>query len=407
MSKHGFLVVVVLLVLILPSCQSTNEVLNEVASVNIYEFRGAVTDEETSEPLSGAQVMLEGTSFKTSTNELGEFSLNIPKGFYEVIVTQDGYRSMRRLVGFESATSQTFRLFNKSVVNSFSTKQEEPASIESLSKRVRYLEQKTDSLEKLVNSLKSSIRAQSDDSRLDKFADYYIGDAPGCDVLNPGDIKFADSDEPGVISIDEPVELIMENYNTGYRVIIKLNDFHAKDYGRVVRTNVDADYFFEELTAENNNQREKWKRNRQELFEGSFQHLLVALASEKPPIYFGYRFYSGNNVESVSGLGFTSSTVQDREVKKEYFVKKKPDKNLLEFDGEIRVEYIRKGVDDPNSIMGLSKYLNQTSWITLNKESIEFSENGMLKDKDALEIQGVWNYTTVCKMLPRDYIPPS
>jgi outer membrane receptor protein involved in Fe transport len=58
---------------------------------------GKVTSYETEEPLSGANVIVIGTDFKTSTDQNGEFILkNIPAGTYEVEASLIGYLKSKR-----------------------------------------------------------------------------------------------------------------------------------------------------------------------------------------------------------------------------------------------------------------------------------------------------------------------
>jgi hypothetical protein len=75
---------------------------------------GKVISYETDEPLSGANVSVNGTDFKTSTDQNGEFALrNVPTGIYQVEVSLIGYvTSKRSEVQIESAqtTHLLFRL---------------------------------------------------------------------------------------------------------------------------------------------------------------------------------------------------------------------------------------------------------------------------------------------------------
>ncbi|MEX2603906.1 MAG: hypothetical protein WD361_06870 [Gracilimonas sp.] len=106
-------------------------------------------------------------------------------------------------------------------------------------------------------------------------------------------------------------------------------------------------------------------------------------------------------------MAYTASEVSDIEVEKEAFLKPSNDKGawLLEFNDELRIEYLKNRVDDPDRIMGLKDYKYQTSWLSLISASVQFSKNGTVKNPDLLEKKGVWRYTPVCKMLPTDYLP--
>jgi len=197
------------------------------------------------------------------------------------------------------------------------------------------------------------------------------------------------------------------NEELGYRIHVFLEEYVAKKYSQIIGQNVDASYFFEELEPINKQQEEEWEQRRKDFFEGSFRHFLIAMASEKSPLYFGYRIFSGQAVTNTTAMAYSSSSVSDIEKEKYEIVRPSYENEnfLLQSDEEIRVEYIEQGVDDPDRIMGLQSYKYQTSWISLNNSSAEFTRNGLLKDKNALELKGYWRYVPVCKMLPKDYLP--
>lgn len=55
-------------------------------SVNFY-ISGTVFNKETNQPLPGASVFAQNTTFGTVTNAEGKFSLQLPAGGYELVVT--------------------------------------------------------------------------------------------------------------------------------------------------------------------------------------------------------------------------------------------------------------------------------------------------------------------------------
>ena len=57
-------------------------------------FKGTIVDIETEEPIPNASVFLANTTFGTSSDEEGKFSLYIPDGNYEVIIRILGYEGL-------------------------------------------------------------------------------------------------------------------------------------------------------------------------------------------------------------------------------------------------------------------------------------------------------------------------
>lgn len=61
-------------------------------------IRGTIRDANTGDPLTGASVLLVGTSRSTSTNEKGEYSFQVPIGLYDILITSVGYIEERKPV---------------------------------------------------------------------------------------------------------------------------------------------------------------------------------------------------------------------------------------------------------------------------------------------------------------------
>lgn len=61
-------------------------------------IKGRILDANTGDPLTGANVILAGTSRSTSTNERGEYSFQVPIGLYDIVITSVGYIEERKPV---------------------------------------------------------------------------------------------------------------------------------------------------------------------------------------------------------------------------------------------------------------------------------------------------------------------
>ena len=228
-----------------------------------------------------------------------------------------------------------------------------------------------------------------------------------CKLLNPADVTFENSGDENTLRIEKPVELKVLNNELGYEVTISLRDYAAKDYGDIVGVDQDADYFFKELTPVDEAQAKEWAKKRNQMFNGSFRHFLISMASEKSPFYFSYRLYSGTYVQNTTIMAYSTSSASDIEIGKDRIISQGNSLGTFNIGSpdEIRVEYIRKGNHDPNGIMGLKLYDYQTSWITIMSDKAEFTKNGILKNPELVKITGAWRYTPVCRMLPTDYLP--
>lgn len=385
LSNSMKLCVIFLSFFVLASCSNTSKVINQTAASQKAQFEGKVVDEETRNPIPNATIWVEGTTIQTKSDDRGGYSITLPKGYYEIFAEAEGYTHGKATLLLENSNGRVHDFL-----------------LEKKLSRGAY----TNSAESDTNSRaeKESVRKEN----IQKFTDHYINNDLECELQNPQDITFADSEEEGLMWIKDPVELVVVNRELGYKIRIKLNEYVSKEYSEILGLNVDADYFFEEMDAITEEQAEHWVEKRNYHFKGSLRHFLIAMASDKSPRFFGYRLYSGQFVSSSTAMAYSSSSVSDVEKQKYelFFPNNLNGNTVLKIGDELRIEYVEKGVDDPDHIMGLDMYKHQTSWLSLNGDSIEFTNSGMFTTPLQVEVKGVWRYTPVCKMVPKDYLPP-
>ena len=58
-----------------------------------FTVTGKVTDAVSKQPLSGASVFCQNTTFGVITNADGEFTIKLPRGGYDLVVSYTGYQS--------------------------------------------------------------------------------------------------------------------------------------------------------------------------------------------------------------------------------------------------------------------------------------------------------------------------
>lgn len=80
-------------------------------------LKGVVLDAEKNSPVPNASVFLNATSVGTTTDEQGKFSLPIPHGRYELIVSSIGYETYTQIINAgELSDFITIRLKTKSEI---------------------------------------------------------------------------------------------------------------------------------------------------------------------------------------------------------------------------------------------------------------------------------------------------
>ena len=75
-----------------------------------YSINGYIEEKETGERLIGANIYDKTTSIGTSTNEYGYFTLKLPEGKVELVVSYTGFNSLEERVNLSKNKTQTFTL---------------------------------------------------------------------------------------------------------------------------------------------------------------------------------------------------------------------------------------------------------------------------------------------------------
>lgn len=76
--------------------------------------KGRILDANSGEPIAGANVLLAGTTRSTSTNQKGEYALQVPIGLYDLQITTVGYIEERKPVAIVGDGNLSTELFDTS-----------------------------------------------------------------------------------------------------------------------------------------------------------------------------------------------------------------------------------------------------------------------------------------------------
>ena len=75
-----------------------------------YTISGRITDSKTGEDLSGATVVIPGTTFGVATNSYGFYSLTLPKGTYNLLYRYVGYQNIEKTLVLDKNTTSNVEL---------------------------------------------------------------------------------------------------------------------------------------------------------------------------------------------------------------------------------------------------------------------------------------------------------
>ena len=93
-----------------PSSSGQREDVKLAKSIKNYTVGGFVKEKNTSEALIGANIWVRGTGMGVTTNGYGFFSLTLPAGVYQLVISYVGYKEETKEVNFDENRSLSIEL---------------------------------------------------------------------------------------------------------------------------------------------------------------------------------------------------------------------------------------------------------------------------------------------------------
>jgi len=213
-------------------------------------LKGRVVDAKTNEPLEHVSVYLNTTTRGTATNAKGEFTLPLPTGSYEVIVSYLGYEPIVYAINSDSLPPPV--LFKLQVK------------------------------ENMLGVVE--IKGQRDAlwyDNLEVFKEHFLGRswiARTCKLLNPEALVIDFDHNTGLLSVRANEPLLIENTALGYRLEYLLTEFNYRTKESYVSYQGYARY---ELMGGGRSRQRRWEKNRQTAYNGSVMHFARALQQKR------------------------------------------------------------------------------------------------------------------------------
>lgn len=382
-------------------------------------IRGTVKDSKQI-PLEGAAVYLNNTTIGTTTDEKGQFELEVPKGAYKLIVSYLGYTTISFSLNKESYTKPlAFQLKEKNNVLS----------------------------EILIpKKLRRSKRRQF----LKEFRRNFLGESSfgkKAKIFNEKDLKFSFDDKAQKLTAIALKPLRIVNNSLGYKLTYDLQKFEivnskVRYYGYVR---------FEEMNS-SLDQTSDWIRNRNERFYGSSSHFYRALINDtmedekfivdnvqllrnprypkEEDILKSKRILDKNGRKSkFQKTHYHSSITSQEEIQKALkvmkrarypkFISKKVKtkldpfdyseydgtKHFLEFSDYLKITYYGYYPDINYKKRHNKNFKYQVSLIKLKKDRAILQNPGELTNPLDVYTEGYWAFKRVADLLPLNYIP--
>lgn len=347
-------------------------------SGNFY-ITGMVINKETNQPMQGASVFAENTTLGTSTNAEGKFSLQLPAGGYDLVVTFTGFTTESKRITSSDADNRNI---------SFELKQKEK---EMQDVAIVATTEVKDGWQKYGSF----------------FTKHFIGKTANsayCSLNNPEVLKFYFSKRKNRLKVTATEPLLIVNKALGYNIKYTLDSFtHAYE----TQTSLYTGYpLFEEMTATNNEQMNNWELARQKAYKGSILHFMRSI-------------YKKDLREEGFEIQFLI-TYKDRELEKDTAFKLKNIYAALNYqkDDSTQIVDIRPNQHKIGIIYTKEKpaigYLNENKpesadfqFSILNFASgmsLLIEQNGYYFEQNDIAISEYWTWDKVADQLPYNYV---
>jgi hypothetical protein len=212
-----------------------------------FQLTGSVTEKGTT-IIPGASVFIEGTTMGTQSDATGHYVLkNIPAGRHRLVASMVGYQPKMVLIDFPG---------NTTVLNF--TLEEDNKTLD----EVRVVGTQDKKWEKQFRAFEKGFLGESFNHK-------------EVNITNKEVVDFTESEDAFSAKASQPLQII--NKSLGYKVTYFMDN--------VEKTNSLTSFkglaSFEKLVPEDAKQERRWKRNREEAYEGSMKHFLKALVENR------------------------------------------------------------------------------------------------------------------------------
>ncbi len=224
------------------------------AQSTYYIVEGKIFDKETKLPLQGASVFAQNTTIGSVSSADGSFTLYLPNGGYDLIITYTGYTTESKRVSSS----------NSDLKNMLIEIGKKDISMQDVA--VRSSNEVKDGLEKYGSFLMDNFIGKTSNSA-------------SCTIKNKEALKFYFSKKRNRLKVlaSEPLEII--NEALGYRIKYALDSF-VYDYNTQI-TLYTGYPLFESMTSTDSLQTGQWASNRKQAYQGSLLHFMRSMYTKQ------------------------------------------------------------------------------------------------------------------------------
>lgn len=340
------------------------------------QVKGRVLDSLSHEPLPFGNIFINNSTIGTSADEKGEFLIkNTPFGKIELVFSYVGYETKKMYVN----ANQGLVYIGNILLN------EEKQRLEEV-------------------EVKAS-RDKKWEKQYQYFEEIFLGkedNAKQCTILNPWVIDFVDDKSIKAFRATSSAPIEIENRALGYHVHFQLTRFLANNKGYTISGNVR----FDEMVPSSELESKKWEEKRLSSYQGSTQHLLKSMVTQRLRGEGFYLYIDNPNTKANTAV---RSPYFENDL--DYKVIPLDTSGLLTGNGAVQQIHLSKRVEvhyhgKKALVRTYRDVAFPVSWIELLNGTLEVNNNGVPIYPEEILVSGDMNSKRVADLLPTNYEPP-
>ncbi len=346
------------------------------AQSTVFALNGKVLDAVTKNPMQAASVFAQNTTMGTATDVNGNFTLHLPNGGYDLIVTFTGYETVSRRISTADAGDKNI---------------------------VIELKQKENSMEDVVVKASNEVK-DGWEKYGNFFTDNFIGKTNNsklCTIANRDVLKFYFYKKRNRLKVLATAPIEIDNEALGYKLKYTLDSF-THEYG--TEAGIYTGYpLFEEMIPRDDSQKLTWQANRLKAYHGSMLHFMRSvyhktLKEDGFEIQFVAKSDERETAVRLPNFYGALNYNKDDSTQLVEIMPNQPDVAVLYSKEEPDPAYVLQNEETPGAY--------QLSVINIaNSESIAIEQNGYYFDQNDITITGYWTWDKVGDMVPYDFAP--
>lgn len=351
--------------------------LPSFSQTNSFIITGRAINVETKAPLQGASVFAENTTLGTATDADGNFKLYLPNGGYELIITYTGFNTETKRINTADAN-------DKNIVIELKQKEKEMQVVS-----VVATGEVKDGLEKYGSF----------------FYEQFLGrtaNSAACAIKNPEILKFYFSKKRNRLKVMASEPIVIENKALGYNIKYALDSF-THEYASQVSLYT-GNPLFEELIADNEDQKKKWQDARLEAYNGSVLHFMRSVFNQELK-------EQGFEIQFVLNINGKDSALKLKNYYGALNYKRDDSTQTVEIrpnQREVGVIFTKEKPADAYFVSTGDKENTDFQFSVLSflpQHSITIEQNGYFFEQNEVTTNEYWTWERVGDALPYDYVP--